>query len=557
VQESILHPCFIFVNDLMIYMMKLIIFVNCLTLFFVFPVLYAQQWHRIYLPNKPTATSAVFESYDKGYILGGDFRSSSIPTNGLIIKTDINGEMLWYKTVSSSNDFTRIIDINTTDQQGFIMTGVTGEQTEWLNPFIMKLDPCAEYQWCRIFNLPNENDEWGQSIWQIPGGYIALFLAYGEDPENERIWLFRLDDQGDLIWKQVYAQSDTAVIGENGVRMCVTEDYHFIINGFCYYPNPGIPWPKFLRPFIIKTDSTGTLEWEIPWWSVNGENFKGESYNSITDYQRTIYSSGRHIVSGGSNPGDKPCMIKTDVNGNELSYTDFFPDSEMGTTHTINWLVDSTIALGYAWTDTFSYYGTVGVVKCDRYGNILKTKPMFVSQHLFSDAVTTFDNKLLLVGGFWDGIWRSHAYKLNSDLEYDTLYSYPFVYDSLCPYPITSDTIPLDCEVVGLDEPFTNAETGWLKVYPNPAGDILHIEIPEKLKTETSTPAFNITTVYHQWKSATVEVYDLFGRRVFSKEVTPADKELCIDVSSWHAGMYVVRLVYLGRTAGSEKVVVE
>jgi hypothetical protein len=131
------------------------------------------------------------------------------------------------------------------------------------------------------------------------------------------------------------------------------------------------------------------------------------------------------------------------------------------------------------------------------------------------------------------------------------------VYDSLCPYPIASDTIPLDCEVVGLDEPFTNPETSRLKVYPNPASDILHIGIPEKLKTETSTPAFNITTVYHQWRSAAVEVYDLFGRRVFSKEVTPADKELSIDVSAWHAGMYVVRLVYLGRKAGSEKVVME
>ena len=111
--------------------------------------------------------------------------------------------------------------------------------------------------------------------------------------------------------------------------------------------------------------------------------------------------------------------------------------------------------------------------------------------------------------------------------------------------------------MVGLDEPFNNPETGRLKVYPNPATDILHIEIPEKLKTETSTPAFNITTVYHQWKSATVEVFDLFGRRVFSKEITQSDKELCIDVSSWHAGMYVVRLVYLGRTAGSKKVVVK
>jgi hypothetical protein len=277
VQESILHPCFIFVNDLMLHVMNQTIFLCYLSLFFGFPELNAQQWHRIYFPNKSNGTSSVFEAYDKGYVLGGEFNPSSIPTNGLIIKTNINGEMLWSKTVSSSNDFTSIYDINPTDEQGFILTGFTGEQTDWVNPLIMKLNPCAEHQWCRIFNLPNENPEWGQSIWQIPGGYIALFLAYGEDPANERIWLFRLDDQGDLVWKQVYAQSDTAVIGENGVRMCVTEDYRFIINGHCYYPNPGNPWPKFLRPFIIKTDSSGTLEWELPWWSVNGENFKGES----------------------------------------------------------------------------------------------------------------------------------------------------------------------------------------------------------------------------------------------------------------------------------------
>jgi hypothetical protein len=56
------------------------------------------------------------------------------------------------------------------------------------------------------------------------------------------------------------------------------------------------------------------------------------------------------------------------------------------------------------------------------------------------------------------------------------------VYDSLCPYPIASDTITLDCEVVGMDEPFQNPETGRLKVYPDPTSDILHIEIPEKLK---------------------------------------------------------------------------
>jgi hypothetical protein len=110
---------------------------------------------------------------------------------------------------------------------------------------------------------------------------------------------------------------------------------------------------------------------------------------------------------------------------------------------------------------------------------------------------------------------------------------------------------------VGIDEPFKNPETGRLKVFPNPARDILNIVIPEQLKTENHSPVFNLTTVYHQWHSAILEIYDLFGRRMFSKEVLQSEKEVAVDVSLWPGGMYVVRLVYNGQTVGNGKVMVE
>jgi hypothetical protein len=180
------------------------------------------------------------------------------------------------------------------------------------------------------------------------------------------------------------------------------------------------------------------------------------------------------------------------------------------------------------------------------------------THYCFSDAIVDHDNKLFLVQPLHDGYqWRSYAWKLNADLEYDTLYTHPYVYDSLCPHPIASDTIPLDCVIVGLDEPFTNPATGKLKVYPNPASNILHIEIPEQLKTETSTPVFNLSTVYHQWQSAHLEIYNLFGKKMLSKEVVQSEKEVAVDVSSWPRGMYVVRLVYNGQTVSSEKILVQ
>jgi hypothetical protein len=403
--------------------------------------------------------------------------------------------------------------------------------------------------------LPNPNDEWGQSIWQIPGGFISLLFAYGEDAANEHIWLYRLDNAGDLIWKKVYAQSDTAILDAFSVRMYLTYDFHFIINGYCWYPDPGSPWPKMLRPFIIKTDSTGYLEWELPWSAVNNESFHGESYNSVTDNQGTVYSAARHIDYAVTPPGDKPCLIITDHNGNEIGYTNFFQQSIMGTTHTINWLADSTIALGYGWTDTISSDANIGVLKCDRFGNILKTKPLFSNQFLFSDAVTTHDNKLLMVGGFWDGIWRSHAYKLNSNLEYDSVYSQPLVYDSLCPHPIPSDTIPLGCVLVGAEELTEEPEHTEMVVYPNPVSGILHVVLPRQLKTSEKSTLFNITTFRSQWKSVDLEVYNLFGERVFSRQVGFVEKEITLEASNWQKGMYVIRLVYNAKTVNTVKVI--
>jgi hypothetical protein len=81
--------------------------------------------------------------------------------------------------------------------------------------------------------------------------------------------------------------------------------------------------------------------------------------------------------------------------------------------------------------------------------------------------------------------------------------------------------------------------------------------IPEQLKTENQNPFFNLSTVYHRWHSAHLEIYNLFGKKMLSKEVVQSEKEVAVDVSSWPRGMYVVRLVYNGQTVGSEKVMVE
>jgi len=514
-----------------------------------------QTWPRIYFPNTGTFPWGVIESYDHGFVIGGMYYSNSTYHWGLIFKTDINGEVLWHKKVGTYDDGTIVYDIKQTNDGGYILTGGTCHYNENLDPYFMKLDACGNFEWCRVYSTPEYNYI-GKAIFPVSDGYLSFISRYGDDSIQPKIWLFKLDFDGDIVWKQYYAQSDTLIRYEHCYTLHLTNNEHFLLSGYCYYPDSINASNSYLRPLLIKIDQYGNSDWELPWSNVNGEIYYGQGFQSITSLRKTIYTSARHIIPSGPFQGDKPTLLKTTDDGSEISYFDFCQNSELGIISTIDWFADSTLALGGGWWIAGGGPDNK-VTKTDTNGNIIKTKYIITSYETFQDGLVTFDNKLFLIAGIATNIWRSYAWKLNSDLEYDTIYTQPFVYDSLCPYPIPSDTIPMDCVVVGVNEPFNNPGTGKLKVYPNPASDKIHIVIPEHLKTETSIPSFNVTTVYHQWHSAFLEIYDLFGRKMYSKEVRQSDKELEIDVSRWGEGMYVVRLVYQNRTVGNVKVIVQ
>ena len=193
-------------------------------------------------------------------------------------------------------------------------------------------------------------------------------------------------------------------------------------------------------------------------------------------------------------------------------------------------------------------------------GNIKKIKYLPDPDHSGSSWSTkTFDNKILLIGNSYiSGSSRMTLYKVNSDLEYDSIYYRHFTYDSLCPHQIVSDTINPNCGVlVGVDEPLKNPETGALKVFPNPAKQEITVELPKYIVVKSGQTGFGLTTVYHHWKSTTLEVYDLSGKKIFDKEIVRAESTLEINVSGWQPGLYYFRLVYNKQTVAGAKVVVE
>ena len=95
----------------------------------------------------------------------------------------------------------------------------------------------------------------------------------------------------------------------------------------------------------------------------------------------------------------------------------------------------------------------------------------------------------------------------NYDLEFDSIYTQPRRYDSLCP---------------------------------------------------DQTEYFTVTTIFHQWhKDLWLQAYDPMGRMVYQQMARPEEKKLELNVSSWQPGMYYFRLVYGDTMVASEKIIVQ
>jgi hypothetical protein len=82
------------------------------------------------------------------------------------------------------------------------------------------------------------------------------------------------------------------------------------------------------------------------------------------------------------------------------------------------------------------------------------------------------------------------------------------------------------------------------------------VAFPKSLVVKDSNNGFGTTTVYPQWKSAALEVYDLAGRRILVNEIFQSQPSMEINLSKWPRGIYNFRLKYHNQTVVSEKVVV-
>jgi len=501
--------------------------------------IFSQDWIKYFGYGQQPHSAYCIEQYDKGYILLGNINNYKY---GWIVKTDINGNKLWDIKIGDGINETMPANIEQTQDNGFILCGTTSiYNSPHSDPFIMKLNSCGDLEWCKVLIYDNANDG-GISIKQTTdGGYVFCCILYGNIPNNI-IHLFKFDRGGELFWHKIYNRD--SIMNSEAIEKMYIDESNILLTGFCYYPN-------WIIPYYIQTDTSGNETWRLVYSEHTGLGFVGEGWASVRDTHGNYYSAGRREGS--------PNLIKFSGDGIEMMDTDLFPGAQGGNALTIQFNNDTSLIIGAGWTMNGTD-GELAMLKTDTLGNIIKLKNLPNPNNSgMTWSTITYDNKILVIGTDYNAAnSRIELFKFNSDLEYDSVYTQHFKYDSLCPDTVVSHTFIPNCDVVvGLQEPLTNAETAALKVFPNPTNQEITLEFPKYILVKTGKPGFGSTTVYHHWKSTTLEVYEISGKKLFEKEIVRAQRSLEIDVSKWPSGMYYLRLVYNNQTVADVKVVVE
>ena len=477
--------------------------------------LQAQNWPIIYGGNFDALIKDMHESYDRGfYLTAFTYTSQGVNKFGWILKTDINGNILWDRKFGFGNDRNWFSDSYVTLDKGLIISGGTTKySTGNLDPNFIKLNVCGEIEWCKVFQSPDQN--YATGILQLAdGSYIGMLEYYGEGETYARISLVKMDQSGEPIWIQRLAQEDSLINNESGLWLYLTTNNNYLVTGYAYHPGS--------YPFWILTDTSG-----IQIWDLFGDNFLGEAHQVIEKDTGIFYSTSYAI---GDNGIQSPVLFKFNKFGDLLGEYNLMGDTiVMGSSTPIASLDDSTLIIGVGWKKV--YYplddGYTEVFITDTMGNLKNRRQFFDHEYnSLQSIIISSDHKILAAGNFVvDADFDIYLWKMNADLEDDTLYTQPLTYDSLCPYQIQSDTVDLDCGVfVNIDElPTKEDYESTIKISPNPALDWTSLSFPDIIS------------------SGIIElvIYNIYGQEVLRKDLMPANRMISLYFPSLSTGMYI------------------
>jgi len=154
-------------------------------------------WTRTYGGSENEMCGSIIQTPDGGYaIVGGTLSFGQGDEDGLLIKLDVNGILLWATTFGDSL-YERGQSIEATFDNGFIIGGTTksfGFGND--DVYVVRMNDSGEVLWSKTYGGPFFEGTWCVKPTSDSG--FAIFSSYGNFPPTgmNDVWLIKTDSDG-------------------------------------------------------------------------------------------------------------------------------------------------------------------------------------------------------------------------------------------------------------------------------------------------------------------------------------------------------------------------
>ena len=268
------------------------------------------EWAKCYGGSKSDSAVSIQQTNDGGYIVSGYSHSNDGDVSGnhgdadfWIIRLNLQGNVLWEKSLGGSGSEWTHASVNQTIDGGYIVAGTSessdsdvSENKGYCDYWIVKLNPEGTIQWEKSYggSAPDILLSLKQTI---DGGYIAAGSSYSNDGDvsgnhgDADFWIVKLNSQGNLQWQKSLGGS----YPEQAATIEQTSDGGYIVAGYSESKDGDLSTNNGSYDYwIVKLNPEGTIQWQ--------KSYGGSNLEAVVSIQETI--DGGYVAAGFSNSYD-------------------------------------------------------------------------------------------------------------------------------------------------------------------------------------------------------------------------------------------------------------
>ena len=210
-------------------------------------------WSKKYGGQQRDFAMSMVRSNDGGIMICGGSKSYGNGVEDIyVIKTDLDGNLLWEKTYGSHYYDVGKKIIQTQDGGYLVLGTSTNSSAMFLNAIFVRIDADGNEIWTKYFN--DTDDIWAMSVAEIPGdGYVACGTIRKPGSNLYEVILLNLDMDGNEIWTKEFGIAGNKI--NMGTDIITTLDGGLAI---CGYTKPDVN-VDYYDLLLIKTDNMGIV----------------------------------------------------------------------------------------------------------------------------------------------------------------------------------------------------------------------------------------------------------------------------------------------------------